>query len=243
MPAQPSSEKPPGTPRLPDLWPNAVLTAFGATLIFAALRLFIPLFPNSGWPDAALLILTTTATVAALSKQLPVLNVIFAAGIAAGIGGMAHAVNDVTGFPFGMFEFTTALGPRLLGILPLAIPAFWAIAALNARGVARLALHRSRAHPQHGYRVIVLSVLLMILLRLALEPFAVGVKIWWTATPTPLLALISSTLLSLMLQIAMTPLLLDKFPVPRPPNYWPLFVWAGINALMLVAILSGNRPH
>ena len=204
--------------------------------MLAMLRLFVPLWKNSAWPDVALLILTTAATVAAMANHLPAPNIILAASIAAGIGGIAHAVNDVTGFPFGNFEFTAVFGPRLLGVLPLAIPAFWAIAALSARGVARLVLHNSRQYPHHGYHVIGLAVLLMIFFHLALNPFASTVKGWWTANPTPLLALASGIVLSLASQVAITPLLLDKFPVPRPPNFSPLFVWIALNGWLATGL-------
>ena len=240
MPGQPQSEKTSARCEHRVGWPVIVLAIFGGALLLAGLRLFVPLGENSGWPDATLLILATAATIAALAKQLPVLNVTLAASLAAGIGGLAHAVNDVTGFPFGKFEFTTALGPRLLGVLPLAIPAFWAIAALNSRGVARLLLHNSRQHPRHGHHVLALSVLLMLAFHLTLEPFAVNVKGWWTLNPTPMLAALSWMLLSLLIQVAITPLLLDKFPVPRPRNILPLLVWVGTNALLALAIICGN---
>ncbi len=243
MPGQAQSEKSSTRCEQPVGWPAIVLAIFGGTLLLAGLRLFLPLWENSAWPDAALLMLAIAATLAALAKQLPVLNVIIAATIASGLGGMAHAVNDVTGFPFGKFEFTPALGPRLLGVLPLAIPAFWAIAALNSRGVARLLLHNSRTHPRHGHHVLALSGLLMLAFHLALEPFAVNVKGWWTLNPTPMLAAFSWILLSLLIQVAMTPLLLDKFPGPRPRNILPLLVWVGINALMTTAILCGIQPR
>jgi len=218
-----------------------MLGLFAAVVLLAMLRLFVPLWENSGWPDAALLILATAATIAALANHLPVPNVLLAAGIAAGIGGMAHAINDVTGFPFGRIEFTTAFGPRLFGILPLAIPALWAIAALNARGVARLLLYRSRQHPRHGYRVIGVALVLMIAFHLALNPFVVTVKGWWTANPTPLAGLISWTVLSLAIQVAITPLLLDKFPTPRPPNFQPLFVWVALNGLLATGLFDAGR--
>ena len=130
-----------------------------------------------------------------------------------------------------------------LAVLPLALPAIWGIAALNSRAVARLLLRSPRPHPRHGYRVIALSVLLMVAFHLALEPYAVSIQGWWTANPSPPLALFSWIFLSLAIQVAITPLLLDKFPTPRPPNYAPLFVWVGIHVLMAMAILCGINPR
>ena len=240
MPAQPPSQKPPGTSGLSSCWQSGTLVLIGAAVILAILRLFVPLWKNSGWPDAALLVLTGAATVAALAKQLPATNIILAGSIAAGIGGIAHAVNNVMGIPFGKFEFTAAFGPRLLGVLPLAIPALWAIVALNARGVARLLLHNSRQHPRHGYRVLGLAMLLMTAFHLTLNPYASTVKNWWTASPTPFLNLTSLTALSLIIQVAITPLLLDKFPVPRPPNFRPLAVWITLNGLLAIGLFDAG---
>lgn len=240
MPAQPSCERIPGTPGPLNCW-SGTFGLFAAVVILAIVRLFAPLGENSGWLDAALLLLATAATVAALTNHLPAPNVLLAAGIAAGMGGMAHAINDVTGFPFGRIEFTAALGPRLFGVLPLAIPALWAIAALNARGVARLLLFRSRQHPRHGYRVIGLAIILMAAFHLALNPFALTVKGWWTANPTPLVGLASWTVLSLAIQVAITPLLLDKFPTPRPPNFQPLYVWVALNGLLAAGLFTAGR--
>lgn len=215
------------------------LFALGATV--AGLRLFYPLLKNSGWSDALLLTLAFAAAIAALARQLPVLNVFFAAGIAAGIGGVAHAVNDVTGFPFGRFEFTNAFGPRLFGVLPLAMPGLWAVAALSARGVARIVLRNSRNHPYHGYHVIGTAVVLMIVFQFMLVPFGSTVKGWWSANPTPFLALITWSILSLAIQIVITPLLLDKFPGPRPPNFWPLAVWVALAGLLVTGLFVAGR--
>lgn len=225
-----------------DWSPTVVVCLYAVTVMAAMLQFFSSARQNSGWLDAALLMLAVAANIAALAKQLPVINVVFAAGIAAGIGGVAHAVNDVTGIPFGRLEFSTAFGPRLLGVLPLAVPALWAMAALSTRGVARVTLRSSHTHPFHGYRVIGLAVILMIVLQAALDPFGAIVKGWWSASSSPVLNLASQTVLGLVIQVMITPLLLDKFPGPRPPNFWPLAVWLVLNSLLAAGLFVANRP-
>lgn len=217
-----------------------VLALFGASTVTFALRLFHPFWADSGWPDAVLLALAGVATLAAFAGQIPVPNVLLAGGIAAGIGGLAHAVNDVTGLPFGRFEFTSAMGPRLLNVLPVAMPLLWAVLALNARGAARRLLFAFRLHPRHGYHVMALAVILMTIFHLVLTSFGVCVKFWWTINPEPFLNFASLTLLSLIIQIAVTPLLLDKFPVPRLPSQWPLWILASLLFLVLLGVLGST---
>lgn len=215
-----------------------MLLLFGAAVSLSAFQPFVPPLKNSGWPDAVLLAITAVATLAAFAGQLPVTNVFLAGTIAAAIGGILHAVNNVIGLPFGRFEFKPGFGPQVFDVLPVAMPVLWAVASLNARGVARRLLQHSRTHPRHGYHVIALAAGLMMIFQLTITPFAVMVKNWWTPDATPLLNLASWIVLSLIIQIAMTPLLLDKFPVPRPPNFSPVLVWVGMNLLMAPGLVS-----
>ena len=237
MPEQQPSTRLAETPK-PACWRIRALALFGLAASLTTLQMFVPLGGSSGWPDAVLLTFAVVATIAAFAGQIPAPNVILAGGIAAGIGGIAHAVNNVTGLPFGRFEFKPEFGPRLVGVLPVAMPLIWAIAALNARGAARRLLFALRAHPRHGYHVIGLATLMTALLLAALDPFASHLKGWWTANPISLLNVASWTVLSLLIQIAMTPLLLDKFPIPRRPVRWPLGIWLILCGLICLGLLS-----
>lgn len=222
-------------------WPGIVIGLFVLAAAVTILQFFVRLWPASGWADTVLLILAVAAAIAALAKQLPVVNVTIAAGIAAGLGGIAHAINDVSGLPFGRFEFTTAFGPRLLGVLPIAILGIWATAALSARGVARVVLRNTRNHQHHGYQVIGLAVGLMTVFQALLIPYGAMVKGWWSATPVPILNLIGCGLVSLLIQVAITPMILDKFPGPRPPNFWPLAVWLALHVVLVTGLFIVGR--
>ena len=149
---------------------------FGAAALLGAFQPFVTPLKNSGWPDALLLAITVVATLAAFAGQLPATNVLLAGIIAAVIGGILHAVNNVTALPFGRFDFEPGFGPQVFDVLPVAMPVLWAVASLNARGVARRLLQHSRTHPRHGYQVIALAACLMMIFQLVLTPFAVIVK-------------------------------------------------------------------
>jgi hypothetical protein len=155
---------------------------------------------------------------------------------------MAHAISSVVGWHFGQWEFTAAAGPRLLGLIPWWLPIAWAVVALSSRGTARLILHKSRDHPQHGYHVILLASGLAILTTLALQNFALhGGRYWNPGVEESPLHLLGHAL-HLFIQVAITPLLIDKFPGQSPLNFRPLLVLAGLNTVMLAAILAPSAP-
>jgi len=244
MSAPSTIQNSPGTSRLANSWIAIVFGLFSVAVLLSLLQLFVPLGQSSNRLDAALLLLTVVASIAALAKHLPVVNIILAGGIAAGIGGAAHAMNDVTGFPFGKITFTAAFGPRLLGILPLAMMGLWAAAALSARGVARLALRGWRDRPNHGFHVIGLAATLMITFQIGLNSFGSSVKGWWSETPSPVMNIVSGGLLSVAIQVVITALLLDKFPGTRPPNFWPLALWIPLHVLLVAGLFyAGQMPE
>ena len=213
----------------------AIFIGICAVTIANQLGNFWPIQP---WLNTAFVVTALVTSIAAFAPILAWPNVVLAAGLAAAIGGIAHAINTVTGLPFGRFDFTAAAGPRPLGLVPWWLPLVWGCIALTTRGVARLILHNSRSHPHHGYRVIGLATLLGLFSAMGLETFATRAANLWTPNATPLLNLASCLALHLFTQISITPLLIDKFPGPRPPNFRPLFVWAGINALMVLGLAA-----
>lgn len=212
----------------------AIFVVIGTAAIANQLGKFWPVQPllNAAFASAALV-----AAIAAFTPTLAWPNVVLAGGLAAVIGGMAHAVSSVTGFPFGQAEYTDAAGPRLLGLIPWWLPVAWAVTALGSRGAARFALHQSRNHPQHGYRVIALATGLAMLSTIGLQAFAVRAHYGMPTLTDELLPWLGQGL-HLFIQIAMTPLLIDKFPGPRPPNFRPLLVWAGTSAVMLAGLIA-----
>jgi uncharacterized membrane protein len=211
-----------------------LLTAFGLVVV----RLWWPMnLPGkAGWPGAVLLLLAAAGTVAALARQLPLQNVLFAASVIALAGGAATWLDLKTGVPFGPLLSISA-GPKLFGTLPWPIPVVWVVAVLNSRGVARLILRPWRKIQSYGFQLIGLTAGLAALFDLALEPFATRVKDYWFWEPTrfpvtwqgaPLVNSFGWAVVTLLVLAFVTPLLINKRPTPRqPPDFYPLAIWLG----------------
>ena len=222
-----------------------------STFLLAAAFLFTiaTVKSDSNWPEALLLVLATIGTLIALARQLPVQNVLLAALVIASIGGAAHALGAITGIPFGPFTFGSGIGAQLFGTLPWVMPLFWVVAILNSRGVARLILRPWRKTRTYGFRLIGLTVVLMILLSLALDPFATRVKHYWIWMPTifpldwqgaPLTDFIGWGTVSLLILAFVTPALINKqLSRHSGPDYHPLAVWLG--AVLLFGIAASLR--
>ena len=189
--------------------------------------------------------LTAVSTVTALARQLPMQNVLTAALIIAFIGGAAHALGVITGIPFGPFTFGFQIGAQLFGTLPWTIPLLWVAVILNSRGVARLILRPWRKTRTYGFRLIGLTVLLVILFNLALDPFATRVKHYWIWMPTkfpltwqgaPLTNFTGWGIVSLLILAFITPSLINKqLSKQSRPDYHPLAVWIGATLLFAIA--------
>jgi uncharacterized membrane protein len=224
-----------------------------AFLLAAAFGLeFVTLYAPvnfSNWPEAVLILLATFSTIASLTRQLPLQNVLSAAFVIALIGGAAHAVGALTGIPFGPFIFGDNAGPEIFKTLPWAMPLLWVVVVLNSRGVARLILRPWRKTKTYGFWVIGLTAVLAALFALALEPFAARVKHYWIWTPTkfpvawygaPLVDFLAWGLVTLLALTFVTPALINKQPRKKGSrNFHPLAVWLG--GISLFAAASAQR--
>jgi uncharacterized membrane protein len=191
---------------------------------------------GQAWLNAVVVVLALWSAVAAFAPALPWPQVLLAGGLAAFSGGLVEAVNAATGFPFGVVAFTSKAGPMILGLIPWWLPVTWAIVALSARGAARAILRRSCQHPLHGYRVIGVSVMLAVITTFGLLRMASHAVQAWTLDGNPILRGAGLVVLQLFIQVAMTPLLIDKFPGSRPPSFRPLVVWSGANLICWCAV-------
>lgn len=185
---------------------------------------------------AGLVLLALPAAAAAWADRLPALNAVLA-GLAAGaLGGLTHAVDQATALPFGGMRFDSASGPQWLGVLPWAMPAAWFVATLNARGGARWLLCSAAPGARQGWAVMGLAALLGAGLLAGLLAAGARAQLW----SAPAWGGAAATLLAgqVLLQVALTPLLLDKFPRPRPASALPLLALAP--AVLLVVALGGG---
>jgi uncharacterized membrane protein len=234
-------------------WPLTALVTVCFAAAFAMLWTSATLPDKPEWPNALLISLATASTVVALSRRLPLQNVLWAALIIAVIGGAAHALGEITDMPFGPFVFGPEAGPKLLKTLPWAVPLLWVFAILNSRGVARLILRPWRKTKTYGFWVIGITAALVMLYDFALDPFASRVNHYWLWTPTkfpvgwqgaPLVNFLGWTVVALLILAFVTPMLINKRPKGKSsPDYHPLGLWLG--ALLLfagAAALKGLWP-
>ena len=77
--------------------------------------------------------------------------------------------------PAAMSICAILIGRQLFDPLPWTIPMIWLVALLASRGTARLVLRPWRNTPNYGYWLIGTAALLVVVLDLGLEPFAVQV--------------------------------------------------------------------
>jgi hypothetical protein len=178
------------------------------------------------------------ATCASLAIQLPLAQIMSAGIVAAILGGLSHAVNGVIGLPFGNGAWPAVPPPKLWGLVPAVVPIIWTVAALNARGAARVLLHSRRAHPHHGYRVIALATLLTTLFGYG---FATAGATDGRSPGAWIFLLTGWSVISLLIQTLMTPLLIDKFPQTRPVNAMPLWVWCALSLRFAGMLLRHNE--
>jgi hypothetical protein len=191
-----------------------------------------------GWALAGLAILAVPATVAAWADRLPVINSLLAGGTAAGLGALLHALDGATEWPLGGWRWGTAGGPSVLGVLPWVLPVAWFVATLAARGVARWWWLPPAGGQPRGLAVVATAGLLGAGLLIGL--LAAGQRAGWCAAPAEAWWQTAATLLGAqtVLQVALTPLLLDKFPQERPPGAGPVLVLAPL-VLLLLAVARG----
>ncbi len=233
-------------------WLLIILLAGSFALVLAAQGLSLNLPGQPGWPEVLLLLLATAGTITALTRQLPLQNVLLAASVIALLGGAAHALGATMGIPFGPFQFGTQTRPYLFQTLPWALPLIWVVVILNSRGVARLILRPWRKIRNYGFWLIGLTAALTGLFDLALDPFAARVKHYWFWLPTkfpvtwqgaPLVNFFSWAAVSLLILAFITPALINKNPVRRKPDFHPLVLWLGAMLLFgLASAMHGMRP-
>ena len=204
-------------------------------------------FRDARWPEGLLLVLASASVLGSVSRGLPTQNVLLAAVIIAVIAGGVASLGALTGIPFGPCVYKPNLGQQLFYPLPWAVPFIWLVAVLTSRGVARLVLRPWRKNRNYGFQFIGLSVGLVVLFDAALEPFAAGVRHYWSWTPTkipvdwygaPIVNFLGWAVTALGILVFATPALINKMPVKHPPEYQPLMTWLALNVFFLVGVAS-----
>lgn len=238
-----TSKKLPGTSRR--LLLGVFLIGLGILVarIFASFSLPI----TEATLEGIVLLLAFASTIASLSGQLPVQNVLLATVIIAIVGGGIQLLGALTGIPFGPIVYAQDAGPQLFNSMSWAVPFIWVIAVLNSRGVARLIMRPWRKLRVYGYWLIGLTALLTLLFDFGLEPYATYVKHYWlwrsTKLPidwygTPLSNFLGWLVTTLLILAFTTPSLMRKKPAKAGRNYDPLVVWVSLNILFSAGSFS-----
>jgi len=214
-------------------------------LVWSRLWLAPSLLGNARWPEGLLVVLATATTLASLARQLPGQNVMLASVVIVVSAGAVQTLDAFLSIPFGGCHYhVDRIGPKLFEPLPWAAPVIWLVAILNSRGVARLILRPWRKTRTYGFWVMGITVLLVVLFDVGLEPFATRVKQYWqwdwarARLPvdwygTPLTTFLGWAVTSLIILAFVTPALINKKPVKHPPDYQPLALWVMLNVLFL----------
>jgi len=233
--------------RLPENTRNLLTRTLNVLLGTAAVAGLFSLCEPS-WIDQTILMLAALASIVTLNRQLPLQNVLSAAGITAAIGGLAHAFSACSAIPFGPIVFNSQAAWQFFNTLPWTVPVLWIVVIFNARGVGRLILRPWRKVKSYGYWLIGLTSVLAVAFDLALEPFAWHVKHLWLWQPTRLavawhgvtaLNFVGWGGVSLFSLMLITPSLIRKQPGGSSvPEYQPLAIWLG--ALLLFAVGSAG---
>jgi uncharacterized membrane protein len=197
--------------------------------------------------EGLLLLLAACALVADAVRRLPVQSVFAALVLVAAPVALLYLITSATGLPFGKIVFAERMGPCLPAGFPLALPLLWIVVFLASRGTGEMLLRPWRENRLYGWWLIGLTVVLMLVVDLGLEPFATRVHgFWnWAAQPgqgswfdSPLMNFIGWMMTSLVVMVITTPFLISKKPVVSEPGFLPVLLWFGI----VVRIVVGLGP-
>jgi len=233
-----------------ELLRRIILGAFLLQCVIVAARLGPSpalLGADARWPEGLLLVLAAAATLAWLSRQLPAQQVMLASVVIVVLAGSIEALGALAGVPFGPIAYMPAFGPQLFYPLPWAAPFLWLVVILNARGVARLMLRRWRSRQDYGYWLLGVTALSVALFDFAMQPFAVEVKHYWRWQPThvglywyaaPWVNFLGRAMTALLILAFATPVLINKLPIPRKPDWWPLEIWIATQLILFVGLVK-----
>jgi uncharacterized membrane protein len=198
----------------------------------------IQLPPALSWLEGGTCVVAGVAACVVLTRRLPLQNVVGGGLVLLGLVFVTCALSARTGVPLGELEYTSRLGPRVLGLVPITLPFLWVAMMLSAREAARLILRPLRRDTLYGYYLLLTASLLTLLAALVMEPFAVNPEAggWWSwprAPDTNWYGVPWGSLglwflgTAFMLTVA-TAYLVPKRPIPTTPTLHPGLIWLGL---------------
>ena len=222
------------------------LMGYASAMLLTGLQIRLP--ENWHWLEGLFVVLAVGTTLGSLARRMPAQNVATVATLIVVIASVVESLGAVTGIPFGAHTFTDNLGGRLFDTLPWPVPLAWIVVVLICRDVARLILRPGRKAAYYGFWVIGLAGALAVILDLGMEPYATLVKRYWLWTPTnqvlnwygvPGVNFLGAFVTTGFILVVTTPWLINKRPVPQPPDFHPLVLWLLLNMLLIL----GNATH
>jgi putative membrane protein len=148
------------------------------------------------------------------------------------ISALTESIGTLTGWPFGLYHYTDNFGPRVAGILPLAIPFSWLVLVTNVLFLVRT---RDYLRPWQESLWVATGVTF---LDWIMEPFAVHLKAYWLweSATVPWQNYVS--------WFGLTFLLVSRFaPAPKlhhPSDFRPLIILGAMFGLFICARLRNG---
>lgn len=151
-----------------------VLWLFGIwTLVGLPVILFDWELPFPGYADLVFMVLAASVATAGWIRAFGLRSAWRCFLWVAVVSAVAEGAGAVTGVLFGPYHYTENFGPRLFGIVPLAIPlAWWVIMAAGQFAGSVFAGSR-------GPVVVLLAAVFAVVFDLLLEPVAFGIREYW----------------------------------------------------------------
>jgi bisanhydrobacterioruberin hydratase len=147
-------------------------------LIFAATGFFAIRFPDAPGAGGGSLISTFIIALPTLVAFWRFLGAGTAALSLAALSALGFAVETTgiaTGFPYGEFSYGDALGPKVAGIVPYALPLSWAPLVLGAVAAAKPAVSE---RPLRSILWVLKAAVLLVAIDGVLDPGAARLGLW-----------------------------------------------------------------
>lgn len=143
------------------------------------------------------------------------------------LSGLVETVGTLTGFPFGVYHYTENFGPRLGGVLPLAIPLAWFVLVTNAILIVRPIFSLGRTAEALVVGAMVTGI------DWVMEPFAVRIKTYWywEHSEIPLQNYVAWFVVSFLLVRFLAPL-------ARPKEMLHLKPWIVLGSMLALFIVA-----
>jgi len=145
---------------------------------------------------------------------------LLASGGLFGLGLLVESVGVATGFPFGRYNYTEVLSPKLLGV-PVGIIFAWLMVVLSAFFTTRYLLGNLRPH-WNRWAGLVIAAALALASDFLMEPVAVYIQNYWTWHDSglyygvPEANFVAWGFISLLMVWLLNRLTVESVPAPTP---------------------------